>query len=134
MPGRNPRALEEVTRAAKKVSEKVDYPIRNFNQAARALGGDEAEFEFGGRRPKVKDAKPFVSNDYFPIDSEEDLIAKIHDIQLRSGGGEPTDGELGEPVNEAPADAGEPPADSRPSPAPGNKSEVPHLKGHGRRR
>src|SRR5215204_6995983 len=130
---RNPQALEELVELVRRVSNNTEYPIRNFGQIARALGGEDAEITYRGRGHRVSEARQFISQEFFPINSEEELVAKAHGVEQRSGLGEPTDVEWGEEEDRPPDDAGRPSDDIRPRPAPGS-SEVPHLEGHGRRR
>jgi hypothetical protein len=71
-----PKEYQEIERAAKRVSEKAKYPIRNFKQLADAFGGEDATIEFEGQGRKLGQVKKLIPDEFFPVESEEDLIAK----------------------------------------------------------
>jgi hypothetical protein len=76
-----PTVVEDVVRVADQVSKRVSYPIRNFKQLADALGGEQAEIEYEGRLRKVGQVKRMIPGEFFPIESREDLIAKVAHLQ-----------------------------------------------------
>jgi hypothetical protein len=84
---RNKFKFDDVIDAAKRVSKKARYPINGFDDLAKALGGENADIKFEGKEYKVSHVRRLVTVDYFPIESEEDLIAKA--AHLRGGGGGP---------------------------------------------
>lgn len=77
---------EDVLEIAKRVSARLTYPIKDYKQLSEALGGDDAEVELKGRKYKPGQARKLFPGDYFPIDSEEDLVAKIGDLVGRQQG------------------------------------------------
>lgn len=77
-----PQGLGQLRQAAKRVSGKTKYPIRNFEQLAEALGGEDATVDLLGRKHTVREGRQLVPRDYFPIESEEDLTAKIANLDL----------------------------------------------------
>jgi hypothetical protein len=79
---------DDVLEMAKQVSGRVQYPIRDFKSLAAAVGGEDAEFNFKGKRYKPGQVRKVFPEDYFPIESEEDLVAKVGDLVAR-GAGEP---------------------------------------------
>jgi hypothetical protein len=80
-----PRHMDEILDAAKRVSDRTRYPIRNLKQLVDAVGGEEASFDFGGQGYKLGPLQRLVPNEYFPIESHEDLVAKIADLRARAG-------------------------------------------------
>ena len=119
--------VEEVAKVADKVAEKATFPIRDFRQLADALGGEDAEIQYEGKGRKVGHVRRMVPPEYFPIDSREDLIAKVADLQQRARPGWPGDIEPGEELPEVPADAGRPNFDESDFPKPGKGA--PMVKG-----
>jgi hypothetical protein len=83
---RNKFKFDEIMDTAKNVSKKIQYPINSFDDVARALGGDNADIPFEGKGHKIGQIRRLIPAEYFPIESEEDLVAKI--AQLRGEGGE----------------------------------------------
>jgi hypothetical protein len=100
--------VEELAKTAKAIEPRVNYPIRDFRQLADALGGEEADIEFEGRKRKVGSVRRLVPPEYFPIDSTEDLIAKAAELRSRADPGWPGDVERGNELNEVPSHAGRP--------------------------
>jgi hypothetical protein len=102
-----PRHYNEIEKVAKKVSEKAKYPIKNFHELAEALGGEDASVEYEGKGQKIGQAKKLLPDGFFPVESEQDLIAKVAYVEMvrRGAKEEHTPGEQRE---EAPHDAGEP--------------------------
>lgn len=102
-----PKHYDEIERVAKKVSEKAKYPIKDFKQLADALGGEDASVDYGGKGQKIGQAKKMLPDGFFPVESQEDLIAKIGYVEmLRRGVKE--EHTPGEKRDKAPDDAGEP--------------------------
>lgn len=81
--------VEEIVRAVKQVSANAKYPINTFDELAKAMGGEDATVTFRGRSMKVAEARRFIPAYYFPIGSEDDLVAKISDLQERARVGAP---------------------------------------------
>lgn len=80
MPG-EPQGMSEIVQAAKRLSRETGFPIRNFGQLLKALGGEQGEFELLGKKHKVSEIRALVPQEYFPIESEEDLAAKIANLE-----------------------------------------------------
>jgi hypothetical protein len=81
-----PEQWNQYARHARAVSGKVKYPLRNVKQVIDALGGDDAEVDLGGKKIKLRDARKHVPRLLFPVDSEEDLIAKMATVDsIRPG-------------------------------------------------
>lgn len=106
MPG-VPQELAEYERIARKVTGKTQYPIHNFNKLADALGGDETEVELPSGRVKVKKGRNLVPKHFFPIDSEEDLIAKMATLDAARPGYQRPEGSRGQ--EQAPSPDRKPP-------------------------
>jgi hypothetical protein len=123
-----PKEYSEIQKAAKRASRKTKYPIHNFKQLADALGGDEAEVTYEGKSHKVKEAKKVLPDDFFPVESEEDLLAKASYIRARLRPGE-RDHVPGEQRDKPANDAGDPgfPKEEKP-----RKGGIPAIHGHGR--
>ena len=125
-----PRARErvdEIIQVATRVADKAKFPIRDFKHISEALGGEEAEIEYEGKAHKVGQVRRLIPPEYFPIDSREDLIAKIADLQQRARPGWPGEVEPGEQLKEVPSDAGRPSVHESEFPKPGK--ETPMVKG-----
>lgn len=127
MPSINDR-LEEATRWADRVSERVTYPVRDAKQLAAAVGDDDSmEVEYAGRKMSLGQIKKMLPDAFFPVESREDLIARIGHLETRTERPEPAP--KGEQRKEAPADAGEPP-ELKQEPRRGG---FPGIRGHGKR-
>ena len=111
--------VKEVTKVATKVADNVKFPVRDFRHLAKALGGEDAEIQYEGKGRKVGQVRRLIPPEYFPIDSREDLIAKIADLQQRARPGWPGDVEPGKELDELPSDAGRPKVPEREFPKPG---------------
>jgi hypothetical protein len=72
----------DVIRAVRQAVARVTYPIRDFDELATALGG----VTIAGGAFSVADAQRLLPPYYFPIGSEEDLIAKVADLRAQAGG------------------------------------------------
>lgn len=81
--------VDEVIRAVRQVSARAKYPIQSFDELSHAMGGDEAAVTFRGQQMAVRDIRRLIPAYYFPIGSEQDLIAKVSDLQSRTGQREP---------------------------------------------
>jgi hypothetical protein len=86
-----PEEFAEYGRVAKRVSEKTRYPIRNFNQLADALGGQEADVDVHGEKVKVGRGRGLLNKNFFPIESEEELVATMATVDVLRPGYEPPD-------------------------------------------
>ena len=106
----DPQGIGQVQQAARRVSGNTRYPIRNFGQVVNALGGEDADFELLGQRYKVRDVRRYVPQDYFPVESEEDLTGKLANIDVMR-----PDSPLGQTqlANEEPSDDRTPPEEPR---------------------
>jgi hypothetical protein len=123
-----PKEYSDVEEVSKRVSAKAEYPIRNFKQLADALGGEEASFDFKGRGQKLGELKKMVPEGFFPVDSHEDLIAKVGYLMIKHRLA-PNDHTPGEQRDKAADDAGEPPPiEEQPS-----TGAIPALKGTGKK-
>lgn len=116
---------EDVLEIAKRVSGRVTYPINDYKQLSEALGGDDAEIEVKGKRYKPGQVRKLFPGDYFPIESEEDLVAKVGDLLARAYGEEP-DIKWGEEQREKPRDKERPKLSDRDIPRPRG---VPAIRG-----
>lgn len=72
-----PQGLREIVDAARKVSGATQYPIENFGQLAKALGGEHGSVTLLGETYKISELRNIVPPEYFPIESEEDLVMKV---------------------------------------------------------
>lgn len=72
--------LHESIGLVKQLNQKAKYPINNFEDLAKALGGDNATFTFRGRTMTMSEAKAAIPAYYFPIASETDLMTKMADL------------------------------------------------------
>jgi hypothetical protein len=77
-----PQGIGEVRQAARRISGNTRYPIRNIPQLIEAAGGEDSEFELLGKRHKVRDVRQLVPQDYFPIESEEELTDRLANLDV----------------------------------------------------
>jgi hypothetical protein len=75
--------VTEVIKIVQLISPKVTYPIQNFEEIANALGSEEVNMSLGDQSFNLIDIGQFLPDYYFPIGSEDDLIAKIADIRAQ---------------------------------------------------
>ncbi|HEX6290597.1 MAG TPA: DUF6065 family protein [Herpetosiphonaceae bacterium] len=73
----------------KMLSKQTVYPIQTPDDFVAALGGPDATISFHGRSFSLAALRSAIPAYYFPIDSEDDLIAKLADVQARVRGGPP---------------------------------------------
>lgn len=99
--------LKDIVDTAKEISGKVNYPINSADELVRSLGGDQAEVKHEGKGHKVGQARQALPAEYFPIESEEDLITKIGGLRILHGD-EPEDVKMGK-ERTGPSDVGDPP-------------------------
>ena len=104
-----PQQYPEVEQLASRVAEKAKFPLRSFDDLASALGGEQAEVEYKGKSQKLGQVRRMVPAGLFPVESREDLIAKIAYLQTRDRKPE-DDHTPAEEKKEPKADAGEPPS------------------------
>jgi hypothetical protein len=121
-----PKEYKEIQHAARRVSGKAKYPLHNFNQVAEALGGENAEVTYEGKPHKIGDAKKVLPDGFFPIESEEDLIAKASYLRARLRPGE-RDHVPGEQRDKPDPGAGDPKFPKEESP---RKGGIPAIVGH----
>ncbi|SDS74371.1 MTH865 family protein [Actinopolymorpha singaporensis] len=123
-----PQGYQEVQRYADQVSERTDYPIRNVRDLVGALGDEDTEVQHRGRRIKLGQLRRMLPESFFPVESREDLIAKLGHLEVRSqqgAGGH----EAGEQRDRPADDAGDPPSAEHV----GRPGGFPGLRGHGKR-
>ena len=72
----------DVIRAVKQAVGRATYPIQNFEELSTALGG----LTIAGGSFTLSEAQALLPPYYFPIGSEEDLIAKVADLRAQAGG------------------------------------------------
>lgn len=105
---RNKFKVDDVIDTAKNVSKKVQYPINSFDDIVKALGGDNSTIDFEGQGHKIGHVRKLIPSDYFPIESEEDLIAKIAHLRGQGGDADTDDVKYTDPVASPPDNAGNP--------------------------
>lgn len=92
----------DVIRAVKHAVARVTYPVESFEELSEALGG----LTIAGGSFTLSEAQSLLPPYYFPIGSEEDLIAKVADLRAQAGGMSalPTDADVTwlEPIEKAP--------------------------------
>ena len=74
--------VSDVIRALKHAVTRVTYPVRTFDELADALGG----ITIAGGAFSIADAEQLLPSYYFPIASEEDLVAKVADLSSQAAG------------------------------------------------
>lgn len=72
--------LHETIGLVKQLNQTAKYPINNFEDLGKALGGENATFTFRGRSMTMSEAKAAIPAYYFPIASESDLMTKMADL------------------------------------------------------
>jgi hypothetical protein len=72
----------DVIRAAKHAVARVKYPVQSFDELAAALGDGVT---LAGGSLGLAEARRLLPAYYFPISSEEDLIAKVADLRAQAG-------------------------------------------------
>jgi hypothetical protein len=75
--------VTEVIKIVQLISPKVSYPIQSFDEIVNALGSEEITISLGDQSFNLMDIGQFLPGYYFPIGSEDDLIAKIADIRTQ---------------------------------------------------
>jgi Family of unknown function (DUF6065) len=75
--------VEEVIRMFTIISEHAVYPIQSFDDLVAACGGETATVTVLGRQLRLTELRPAIPAYYFPIGSENDLIAKLADVRAR---------------------------------------------------
>jgi hypothetical protein len=78
--------VREVICLVKRVAQRARFPIAGIDELAEALGGEGSSVLLGGRTMTAGEWRRRVPAYYFPIHSEEDLIAKVSDLRFRPGG------------------------------------------------
>jgi hypothetical protein len=74
--------VSDVIRAVKHAVARVTYPVRTVDELADALGG----LTIAGGAFSLADAERLLPPYYFPIASEEDLVAKVADLREQAAG------------------------------------------------
>lgn len=126
---RVPEGYEEIERYADRISERVDYPVRDVRALVRALGDDDTEVEHRGRRMKLGQLRHLLPESFFPVESREDLISKLGHLEVRNRRGAGVH-EAGERRDRPADDAGDPP----PAEHKGRPGGFPGIRGHGKRK
>lgn len=121
--------IDEVTRWADRVSTKAKYPVNDAKGLLDAVGTDETEVEYAGRKMKLGQIKKALPKEFFPVESREDLIAKIGYLETR--GERESKPDVGEERSGPPDDAGEPAAAAEKDKQ-GRKGGMPAIRGHGK--
>jgi hypothetical protein len=75
----HPRAADLI-RLVRRIATSATYPITSFTALSDALGGDEATISFGGRDWPLAELRRMIPAYYFPIASEDDLVAKLVEL------------------------------------------------------
>lgn len=78
-----PPVHPQIAKYAREISSKTKYPIRNFAQLVKALGGEDSAIEFEGPRGKAKELKKAIPDDFFPVESEDDLLKKSEALRAK---------------------------------------------------
>jgi hypothetical protein len=71
----------DVIRAVKQAAARVRYPVQNYEELVTALG----DVALAGSPLGRAEAQRLLPAYYFPISSEEDLIAKVADLRAQAG-------------------------------------------------
>jgi len=120
-PQREPRGLGEIVSAAKDFSGKARYPVPGFQRLGAAPGGENAPVTAVGERPKVGDLRDVVPAEYFPIESEDDLVMKVASAFASDPGRSFEPALMGETLSAPPGDHPAPPEPP---------AQHPQLRGH----
>ena len=70
----------DVIRAVKHAIARVTYPVQTFEELAAAIGSST----FAGGSFSLTEAQRLLPASYFPITSEEDLVAKVADLRAQA--------------------------------------------------
>ncbi len=124
---RLPEGFEDIQRYADRVSDSAQYPLRDARDIIRALGDENTEYEHRGQRIKLGQLKQMLPESFFPVESREDLLAKLGHLESRSRRGA-QDHAPAEQRDKAPDDAGEPPRVEKS----GRPGGFPGIRGHGK--
>jgi hypothetical protein len=124
-----PERHQEATNWADKVSKRARFPVDTVKDLLGALGDDNTEVDYSGRKMSLGQIKKMLPNDMFPVESREDLIAKIGYLETRAERQEAPS--VGEQMKEPPSDAGEPPAFPE-ADFKGRKGGMPGVRGYGK--
>jgi hypothetical protein len=100
--------VSDIHHIAKQVSKRVKYPIMDEATLTQGLGGRGASIPFGAETHKVEDATRHLPADLFPIESEEDFIAKAATLRAR-GNSSVEDAPPAQVLKDPPANMGKPP-------------------------
>lgn len=101
MPTKQPE-LGEFLNKVKSISGRLRYPIHNFEQLVKALGGAQATVDWEGRKVAVGQAKHIFPNHFFPIESEDDLLTKAVNLELLRPGTKLASGAKGQEMQPTP--------------------------------
>jgi hypothetical protein len=124
MAGRTFR-LEHVKQVVDQVSRKAQYPLADAAALETALGGADGHVALGAEQHKASEVHE-IPADFFPIESAEDLFAKL--AFLRSANGDQPEGMTpGKRQSSPPPDAGPLPTISPPTDRPTGRN-VPSVK------
>ena len=82
MPGKF--KLDDIVDIARDISKKANYPLNDFDDLAKALGGPKAKIKYEGKDRDVAEARQ-IPSEFYPIENEPDLIAKLAHLRSLSG-------------------------------------------------
>ena len=98
--------VDEVVHVAKQISNKRGFPVESYDDLANALGGESGKIRIGEKEHKVSAASR-IPEEFYPLESEEDFIAKVTSLQAAAG--DTPDVKTEEPSKELPPEAGDRP-------------------------
>ena len=78
--------LNDIYQVARLLKSRAQFPLNSAADVEEALGGHAATFEFAGQAIPVTEIRNMVPAYYFPIATEDDLVAKIADLRARHPG------------------------------------------------
>lgn len=71
----------QITKYVRMISSRTTYPIKNFAQLMKALGGEDTVIVFEGPRGAAKQLRRVIPARFFPVASEEDLLKKSEQLR-----------------------------------------------------
>ncbi len=86
MPKKGPEELQRFYQKVLKVFGEVKYPIHNFQELAKAMGGAHATVTWEGRKILVEKCRNLVLEQFFPISSQEELLSIAANLELQRPG------------------------------------------------
>ena len=120
--GGNSHIRPDLERIAKELAgSKGGYPINSFDELSQALGGDDTDVGFAGRRYRVGNFRYKLPSEIFPIKDEGDFIQKMDDLNSRGPIGQTGSDQQQQPPGPQPG----PPPEPHPEPSPGHQPPGP---------